>query len=353
VRRLIAAAAWGCVPALALAGLAPASRPSATPSPHPVATARPQSPAPTPSPASAPVPGALLRVVVYPFQSGGGLPGHPGHAVAKIFADQLKSAGGVEVIAPQQAPPVADDLTEARKDGADYYITGYVTPIGNAISLVMQVVAVRSGIIVFSNTAQVQTVADAAGQAMLARQAIFAQAGISQSEVARTTRATPQPPPAVKNGAGISFGLTKLLDLFKRTPAATPTPEASAKPSRIAIVARITGNLSPGQLTNATQVLYERLHASFHTRFAAVTAAEVPHAANAVCGNERDATIIAGEIAVSHTGIFGAHTNVRFTLRAYTCFGVQLASYEATAASAADAIATAVQEYVAAHPDND
>jgi len=52
----------------------------------------------------------------------------------------------------------------ARRLAADYYVAGFISPLGEGVSVVEQVVGTGSGIVLFSSSAQLSTYADAAGQ---------------------------------------------------------------------------------------------------------------------------------------------------------------------------------------------
>src|SRR5208282_4396324 len=60
-----------------------------------------------------------------------------------------------------------DFLINARALGCDYYVTGFVTPLGAEVSVVEQVVSTISGTVVASNSVQFLTYADANGQGAL------------------------------------------------------------------------------------------------------------------------------------------------------------------------------------------
>ena len=116
--------------------------------PHPA-------PAPSPSPSATPVPVAAIPVVlVYPFDTTGQLKANVGSGIAQVFTQQMLSAGGLTLLPVPDSVHRSDFLTNANKQHADYYISGYMTPIGNGAAVVVQVVSADSGIIVFSNTQQ-------------------------------------------------------------------------------------------------------------------------------------------------------------------------------------------------------
>src|SRR6202042_3511050 len=97
-----------------------------------------------------------------------------GMAIAQILAQEMLAAGGVNVPAVPQIVKRADFLENARAARADFYISGYVTPVAGGAEVGEQVVSVESGVILFSQTAQVTSVADVASQSLLACPEILA-----------------------------------------------------------------------------------------------------------------------------------------------------------------------------------
>jgi hypothetical protein len=167
-------------------------------------------------------------VVVYPLGLTGGVDKEAASRLAVLFATAI--AEGNQVIV-KPAPPGTerkDYRTTAASLKADYYVTGYVTPIGDEVSVVEQVVSVENGIVVFSNTAQVRTYNDVNGQGEILRIAILRHAARNLGAiVAPVARATPEPTAAPSGGTGATLAnLGGLLGRRKRQ--ATPSPSPSA-----------------------------------------------------------------------------------------------------------------------------
>ena len=165
-------------------------------------------------------------VVVYPLTATGPVAPDAGNRLALLFAEQIASGGGV-VVKPA-APGVQRSafLSSALSQGADYYVTGYLTPLGDEISLLIQVVSTYSGSVVWSTTSQVQTYADAAGQADAVRTAILSHAGRSLAALDQPPPVPSGSPPPASNGHNDA----NLSKIFQRRPRATPGP-VSARPS--------------------------------------------------------------------------------------------------------------------------
>ena len=166
----------------------------------------------------------------------------------------------------RKASKRADFLTNARTNRADFYISGYVTPVGDHASVVEQVVSIDSGVILFSQTAQVQT-------RRRRRVAVVACApanlGVRRTRNRKTSQTQPAntPAPTSTNGAQVPIqGLGSIVNsVFKHKGARTPTPAPVVKPSRGVIVAPLTtsGYVAPADLTSAVHELYYSLNTRF------------------------------------------------------------------------------------------
>jgi TolB-like protein len=182
------------------------------------------------------------NVIVYPFvPTGSSIDREAGSRLATILAQQMSDTGRVTVIAPPPGTERADYLKVALANNADYYVTGYVTPLGDAVAVVEQVVSTTTGIVVFSQTAQLRTYSDAAGQgsdlgALIAKHANRGLAAIGT--------APPQTSPTPAPSSGPQANLTSLLNRTKKgkknaaTPAPAPTPIPSAPAAALINVPR-------------------------------------------------------------------------------------------------------------------
>lgn len=115
--------------------------------------------------ATTPPLGGIPTVVVYPLVGAQGVASDVGASVALVIATQVSQMGGVTVKAAPQGTQQADFLTAARKLAADFYVAGFVTPLGDQVSVVEQLVSTRTGAIVWSNTAQLAVYGDARASA--------------------------------------------------------------------------------------------------------------------------------------------------------------------------------------------
>lgn len=322
--------------AVFVVGLAPTPRPIVTPAPQSIMT-------------PAPLPPSVDRqpvVLVYPFDVQTGADTKLGNAVAQIFGQEMAAAGGITVLAVPQGITRANFLSNARSEGAEFYISGYVTQVGDIASVVEQVVSVDSGVILFSQTAQVNTVADVASVSLLARTEILTFLGRTTQTV--QTQGGNAPAPTSTNGAAVPIsGIGSIVDsvFHHHSTRATPAP-AQAKPPRGVIVAPVTagGAVVAADLANATHELYYAANRFFTVQLTSV-ASDPAKTADAICGANRNNTIAAG--ALTESG-----RQATFVLNVYTCFGAQLASQTAKAGSVKAAVDAAVAAYAKAHPEN-
>lgn len=328
--------------------------PTPTPTPQPKTPVKSASPAASATPFTSKAP----AVVVYPFDQSGELQAHTGEAIAQIFSQAMVTSGDVTVLPVGTGVKRADFLTNARKVNADYYISGYITPVGQGAAVVQQLVSVDSGVIVYSNTAQIYSVPDVASQALTSRQIILQLSGRG-ADVSSQNTANATPTPGAKNGAEVSLGgLGGIVQsIFRRgsknttEPAVASTPHA--KPSRGVLVARVAGSVAPGDLTSATAALERSLAARFNTKMSTADSTAIQRQADTVCGASRNNTIAAGTLASERGGgRYSAHNVNVFTLTVYTCFGAPIYTTTTRDADLDKAVDAAVAAYDKVHPEN-
>jgi TolB-like protein len=163
-------------------------------------------------------------VIVYPFTaSGSSIDREASAQLATIIATQMSQTGRVVVIPPPPATERKDFLVVAREQHADYYVAGFMSALGDGVSVVEQVVSTTSGIVVFSNTIQLTTYADAAGQGEELANYISRHANRALASIG-----TP-PPATAATAAPSAEAQTNLARLFQRKKKVAPA--ASAKPT--------------------------------------------------------------------------------------------------------------------------
>lgn len=307
----------------------PATAPSATPSAAPQTT--------------------IPSVVVFPFGISSNIKAGSGEQAALLFAQVMRQAGGLSVLNSGAGVARIDFQTSAKKLQADYYISGYMTLLGDSVSLVEQLVDVQTGVVVFARTAQISDVNDATAQAQAIHDSIIARETSFQASLSQAAAPVATPTPLPNNEANLG-------QLFKhRAPRATAAPAASAalKPAKGIFVTRISGPLTGAELTAGTAALRGALDGTFKVRDAIVTGSDLTKDADKICGNNRDNTVASGAASTSSvkSGFF-RKTRYAFDLRVYTCFGSVLAQTSGSGPSLAAAIQSAVNAYAAAHPQN-
>ncbi|HEY2475904.1 MAG TPA: hypothetical protein VGI19_14035 [Candidatus Cybelea sp.] len=332
---------------LTLVLLVAAAPPQPTPTPA-------RAPVPSPTPSAAPPAPSLNQspvILIYPFEVQTGADPKIGIAIGQILAQEMAAAGGLEVLAIPQGVKRANFLDYAHAQKADFYISGYVTPVGETAAVVEQVVSVDSGVILFSQTAQVSSVADVASQSLLARTQILAFTGRGTQNV--QPQASNTPAPSSTNGAKVPIsGIGSIVDsVFKHkgsSRGASPAP--TTKPSRGVIVAPVTAAsaITSTDLASATHELYFAMNHFFNAQMTGVTSAPA-QSTDQICGSNRDNTVAAGTLQAARVH---NHTQVTFDLTMYTCFGAPLDHQVGKGASYKAAVDAAVSAYVTAHPDN-
>ncbi len=116
---------------------------------------------------------APFTVVVYPLVATQGAPSAIGLAVSRTLAVGLTRGDTSARLAPGDTAQ-ADYLKTARSLGATYYVAGFVSTIGNEVSAVEQLVATKSGVVVWQNTAAYTVPDDARASGVAMHDAIVA-----------------------------------------------------------------------------------------------------------------------------------------------------------------------------------
>jgi hypothetical protein len=323
---------------IALAGAAP-SRPAVKATPTP-------SPTPTLQPVSLPI------VVVYPFGASSDIAAGNGEKAANLFVQEMNNAGGIDAIGAPASVVRNDYLKYAKSVNADYYVTGYMTPLGNGVSLVEQVVSTRSGAMIFGQTAQVESFEDASSQAIAIHDGIMAQErGLRQQYEAAQATATATP--MANNQANLGKGLSGIAGLFKRKGKSSPTPTPVVKPAKGILVAHVNGSVPANNLSAATNQLYNALNRNYLVRMTNSSGANITREADSLCGSNRNNTIATGTLSAKTTRhTFRSSTEWTFNLDIYTCWGAKLYTETATAGSLSQAVSNAAAAYAKDHPGN-
>lgn len=182
-------------------------------------------------------------VVVYPLTTSGDLAkSQAGPQIAVLLASRLAQIDALTIKPPTPGTQRADYLSAAQQEGADYYVTGFLAPVGAEVSIIVQVVSTTSGTIVYSSSQMARTFGDAVGNADDISAAIVGHAGRALASLDAPPPPSPSPTPGAKNGVG--FNLSNLLKRHKTSkpkpkpvPSAAPVALASPSPHALATTA--------------------------------------------------------------------------------------------------------------------
>jgi hypothetical protein len=273
------------------------------------------------------------RVAVYSFTMNGSATGSAGSDFADAVADELRTAGGVDVIRGAPTVSAAQARADAKSKGADYFVIGGIEPLGTAYSVITQLCRTRTGLLMWSAPIQATSAASLVGQGRQIHDVVL-------EDVQRSSLPTLASAPAV-------------------APAATPTPpsdpaaDASNLPlSKPAVppgsafdVLVLGGSAQAGDRTYAARAAAEGIR--HHGPTAAVVAMQPNTEASApdTCASSGAANVVGGLLDVLRSPNMTA-TTATVTLTVYDCrthepFAKPL-NATASAAISTDAIRSAV-----------
>jgi hypothetical protein len=148
-------------------------------------------------------------VIIYPLTTSGIGDPAAGERIASLISLDLQATGSVETRKPSPGVERQAYLETARKLGADYYVSGFVTMISGQLSVVEQLVSTRNNTTVWSNNARLASIDDAKAQGDLVRAAVIGHEGralavFDPAAKAPSRGAAPQPSPAVQTSTAPS-----------------------------------------------------------------------------------------------------------------------------------------------------
>jgi hypothetical protein len=251
-------------------------------------------------------------IVVYPSSASGDLPGQEAIArIATVIANEIAKDGGIRVITPKPGVLRQNFLADARSIGADFYLTGFVTPIGGDVSVIEQIVSTQSGAVLYSASAQITTFAELIDPADRLRAGILEAAGRGLAAIQAPTvpQSTPAPQPSSGNQANVS-------GLFGRKRRGAPAPPASPlRQDAVVAILAVGGSAGADQRTAAAQALAVAFGQTGHH---AVTVSDVAPS-SAVCAANNATSIVAGWLDTQT--IDDANASASLRLVAYDCSG--------------------------------
>jgi hypothetical protein len=298
-------------------------------------------------------------VVVYPFTvSGCAMSPQVGGDIALLIANRLDAIGGLNVKPFTPGTERPDYLIAAEKQNADYYVTGFLTPIGAEVSLIVQVVSTYGGTVEWSTTSTIRTYNDAVAQADGIHDAI-----LSHAERSLASLGAPPPPstpePTGKDAAGLS--LTRILGRkhhsvtgpepspSPKIVAAAPKPEAAAVPG--ALVANVGGSAQTEVRSFTASALAEALR-----KDGVAHAGGIPVDSSDAIARVADLCKANGSTAetlyTSSLAVDAQANDISLDVSAYDCSGKRLATQHVSTVvgrheSVHDAVARAASQAVA------
>ncbi|MGH7729542.1 MAG: hypothetical protein ACREM2_12250 [Vulcanimicrobiaceae bacterium] len=192
-------------------------------------------------------------VVVYPLAVTGATHPEAGDQISVLLAQRLAQLGGIVVKPATPGTDRSHYLSAALAQGADYYIAGYLTPVGGDVSMVTQVVATDAGLIVYSSTAIVRTYNDAVAQADPLRQAILGHSGRAYAQLDEPPSSAPPETPGPKGQGGFNLshlfgGRRHAAPQAAQSSSPTPSSQAAAPQSSAAVRAVQVASTPPSAL---------------------------------------------------------------------------------------------------------
>jgi hypothetical protein len=224
-------------------------------------------------------------VIVYPLvASSSSVDREASARIATTLANQIALGGQVKVVPAKTTVERADYLSDARAAGANYYITGFITPLGSGASVVEQVVSTSSGTLVFSVSNFISSFNEIVDQGDQLRQGI-----VDRSQRGLQAFTAPPPPaahPVPEPSNGTDVNVNNLFGRKKSGPAVVAAlPPASAT---IAILA-VGGSADADARNAAAQALAAAVGAD--GRKAIVVSAVSP--SSEVCTSNNAAALVA------------------------------------------------------------
>jgi len=294
-------------------------------------------------------------VVVYPLTTTGGTDTREvGASIATALSQRLAQLGGLDIVPATPGTARTNYLTAAVAESADYYVTGYATPLGSDISLVEQVVSTHSGSVVFSQTALAKNYDEAVEPAADLRSAILNHAGRGFAALSAPPPPTATPEPAPSNGGAFDIG--KVLHR-KRRDAASPKPAvvalAPATPAPDALALATDGDANPTERAYASATLIADLKASGRSTVPVTFGAgELVANVKSICrSTAQTSRFYASSLSISRSAV----PHVRYDLSIFDCADAQLKTIRTDVPSPAnepldEAIRTAVGKAIAQIP---
>jgi hypothetical protein len=270
-------------------------------------------------------------VIVYPLTVSGGNNTEAGSDVAILYSTKLAQLGGIEVKPYTPGTERSQYLAAALAVGADYYVSGFMTPVGGSdVSIVTQVVSTASGAIIFSETKLAKTYGDASSEGETLHDVIVAHA---TRGLAALDHPAPSPTPTPLGKGGIDVGKV----LHRRSapsPAASsasaalaaPSPSATAAGEKAALLFDVAGELDNSLRTSTLYALTAAFRrVGVRSGYLPVDAAQISRA-GALCQANAGASALYAPTLTLARSRKGKPLSVKLDLVGYDCNGAQFGS---------------------------
>jgi hypothetical protein len=260
--------------------------------------------------AAAPAFTIVPTVIVYPISTSSSLNREDAARIMTTLATQIAQGGQIKVIPPNTGVDRANYLADARSAGANYYVTGFLTPLGAGASVVQQVVSTTSGTLVFSVTNYITSLAEIAAQGDQLRTGILERS--SRGIQAFTAPPPPANTPAPEATKGADVNINKLFG-HKNASAASAVALAPPANATLAILS-VGGSANADERTATAQSLVSAFEKA--GRHAVLVDASTP--SNALCAANKATAQVATWIDPPASP---ANTNASLRMIAYDCNG--------------------------------
>ncbi len=254
----------------------------------------------------------LPKLAIYDFAVQGDATGTAGRDFADAIASDVRSAGGVDVVRGATGIATSGARADARAHGADYFVIGVIQPFGGGTyNVLTQMVRTRTGLLMWSTSAQAKTAADLNGQGTAIHDVMLADVRANSfptisSAFAGAPPATPAPTPAPTP--------TSAADVLN-VPLSKPT---IAPPSAFAVL-MLGGTAEAGDRAFATRIAADNIRRRGSSAAAATAPAQTP--GPDACAATGAADVVGGSLDLTRVETLTAlpSTTAAVTLTVYDC----------------------------------
>jgi hypothetical protein len=176
-------------------------------------------------------------VVVFTLVPSGSATIESSARIAAALSIRLSGAGTLAVKSAPADVKQADYLSAAQKLGVDYYVSGFVSPLGGGFATSLQLVSTTNGIAVWTGTATLSGTDDVADAAEVLTRVIGEREARNSYAVAGGNAPPPPGPAAPAGSATRPGGLAAAPPVAATPPRPVATPAPTPNPNAGVIVA--------------------------------------------------------------------------------------------------------------------